>query len=102
MGIVAWDLMHVNRSGFNLLRGSGGISGCVDPHTFYNPVWSVEGKDDEQGLEETLESFSAKQYLEVTSTVIIYRGCQRVDPQAVSTSVTTPPLRTYPGKCIPP
>ena len=67
--------MHINRSGFNLERGSGGISGCIDPHTFYNPVWQAEGKSEAEGLGETMENVVAKQYLEVGCAVMTYLVC---------------------------
>ena len=74
LGMIAWDLMHINKSAFNLLPNGGGISGCVDPHSMFNPMCHAEKKTADVGLEEALEKTVATQYLEVSPEIAAARG----------------------------
>lgn len=68
-GLLAWDLMHINGNGFTSRHGGGGISGLVDPFSYFShPLWAVDGIDESITLEDTLDKFVATQYLEVIST----------------------------------
>lgn len=63
-GVLAWDLMHLNKNGFTFAPNAGGISGLVDETTFFNPVYEERG-DEDMGLENILERVVASQYVEV-------------------------------------
>ncbi|CAN0525226.1 unnamed protein product, partial [Ectocarpus sp. 12 AP-2014] len=63
-GVLAWDLMHLNKNGFSFSPNAGGISGLVDETSFFNPIYTDQG-DMQQDLEKTLEGIVATQYVEV-------------------------------------
>lgn len=63
-GLLAWDLMHLNKNGFFFSPNAGGITGLVDETTFFNPIYTEAG-DAEKGLEKVLEGIVATQYVEV-------------------------------------
>lgn len=65
MGFLVWDLMHINADGFTVMPNGGPISGCVDEHSFFNPIWAMQGVDESIGLEKVLDTTVATQYLEV-------------------------------------
>lgn len=52
-GAFAWDLVHLNKSGFSFATNADGISGLVAETTFFNPVYPEAGEE-ENGLEENL------------------------------------------------
>lgn len=67
-GLLAWDLMHINGNGFTSRHAGGGISGLVDPFSFFShPLSAVDGIDESITLEDTLDKFVATQYLEVST-----------------------------------
>ncbi|CBJ33416.1 hypothetical protein Esi_0478_0016 [Ectocarpus siliculosus] len=43
MGVLTWDLMHLNKSGFSFTPNGGGFTGLVDETTFFNPIYKHEG-----------------------------------------------------------
>lgn len=57
--------MHLRSDGFTVEPNGGPITGCVDSSSFENPVWALQGMDENIGLEEALERTAATQYLEV-------------------------------------
>ncbi|CAN0468049.1 unnamed protein product, partial [Ectocarpus sp. 12 AP-2014] len=63
-GVLAWDLMHLNKNGFSFSPNAGGISGLVDETSFFNPIYTDQG-DMQQDLEKTLEGIVATQYVEM-------------------------------------
>lgn len=67
MGVLGWDLMHLNKNGFTFAPNAGGISGLVDETTFFHPIYS-ESVGVEKGLEKTLEGIVATQYIEIFAT----------------------------------
>lgn len=66
LGIVTWDLMHLNKNGFKFSPNGAGISGLVDPELFFNPVYTSEVGGGDDGLEPTLVNIVATQYVEVS------------------------------------
>lgn len=67
MGVVTWDLMHLNKNGFKFSPHGAGISGLVDPELFFNPVYTSREGGGGEGLEPTLVNIVATQYVEVSS-----------------------------------
>lgn len=79
IGILTWDLMHLKKNGFSFAPNGGGLTGLVDPATFFHPIYREDGER-ELGLEKTLEKIVATQYVEVLQ-IIAY-------PQATSSGTT--------------
>ncbi|CAM9700634.1 unnamed protein product, partial [Hapterophycus canaliculatus] len=63
-GVLAWDLMHLNKNGFSFAPNGGGLTGLVDTATFFNPIFN-ERCEEERGLKTTLEKIVATQYVEM-------------------------------------
>lgn len=59
------DLMYINADGCIVLPIGGAITGCINEHKFFHPVWAMQGVDENVGLEAVLEQTVATQHLEV-------------------------------------
>ncbi|CAM9931894.1 unnamed protein product, partial [Ectocarpus sp. 13 AM-2016] len=64
MGVLTWDLMHLNKNGFSFAPNGGGLTGLVDETTFFNPIYKHEGGVVKE-VEPTLEKIVATQYAEM-------------------------------------
>ncbi|CAN0308487.1 unnamed protein product, partial [Pylaiella littoralis] len=63
-GILTWDLMHLNKHGFNYSPNAGGITGLIDETTFFHPVYNEKNHEGED-LEKTIGRIVANQYVEM-------------------------------------
>lgn len=70
MGVLTWDLMHLNKNGFSFKTNGGGFTGLVDETTFFNPIYHHEGGGVKE-VEPTLEKVAATQYVEVGHQIIV-------------------------------
>lgn len=68
MGSLAWDCIHLNKNGFSFAPNGTGLTGLVDEATFFNPVYTEDGKE-ERDLEKTLDKIIATQHVEVSVEV---------------------------------
>lgn len=69
-GILTWDLMHLNKHGFNYSPNAGGITGLIDETTFFHPVYNEKNHEGED-LEKTIGRIVANQYVEVRNDVVL-------------------------------